>query len=162
MAVVSMVALLPVSALAGTSIPLPVPYTVYLTPAVSSSGCSTQTATTAGYYASIVTGFSADSNYVLGQVPATYVCGHSGRGSTIQHYGVCALLMWDLTGNLVGVTAKPAYNSLGQPVTARCPVVDPTAVYTNSAGYTAETVIEQACGTSACYSTYYEPTLITP
>lgn len=154
---------------------LSTPHTVDLSPAVSLPRCSAITATTNGY-ASVVTGFSSDGNYVLGQVQATWVCGSSGRGGGLHYYGVCTQLQWDLSGTLISINASVGFSAPGVPVSVNCPSVTfqvlPSKLppsssvigneFTNSGGYVAETVIEEACGSAACYATYYIPTLIAP
>jgi hypothetical protein len=131
------------------------PYAIRLDPAVSVTGCYAGTAT-ASKYKSVVTGFSADGNYVLGQVLSRWVCGN-GRGSAIRYGTACTYLQWDLSGALTSVmTPTVGLTNL------TCPPADPTATYTNSGGYLAETIIAQACGAIACYATYYYPTLVTP
>lgn len=158
------------SAHAGTEIPLDTPHTVNLTPIVSVAGrCSAAQATTYGY-ATVVTGFSADGNYVLGQVPSWFTCGHSGRGSTVHTDNVCTYLRWDLSGNLVSETT-PTHGDGSLPC-ASVPVVLPSKIppsstvvgneFPSAGGYTAETLISEACGTIACYESYNYPTLVAP
>jgi hypothetical protein len=142
-------------------ISLPTPHTVNLTPPVTLFRCGAWTATVSAYK-TIATGFSADGNYVLGQVQGTFVCGSSGRGGGLYYYKVCVQFQWDLTGTLVNTTATPGRGSNGYPISVYCPTADPTETYTNSGGYVAETIITQACGSVACYATYYTPTLVTP
>jgi len=161
------------AAFAQTSVDLPTPHTITLSPAVSVPGCFAGSVTTLTYKTT-VTGFSADRNYVNGQVRAWFSCGHSGRGSTVHTVYSCPQLTWDLSGNLVSAVAPIAYNN-GQPVTSYCPAVElvypstqpPSSTvvgneFTNSGGYIAETLLTEACGAIACYATYYYPTLITP
>jgi hypothetical protein len=161
------------SAFAQTSINLSTPNTIALNPVVSAYQCYAGSVTTTAY-ATVVTGFSADGNYVTGQDSAWFTCGHSGRGSTVHTIYSCAQLTWDLSGNLVSAVAPIAYNN-GQPVSSFCPTVPlvypskqppSTSVvgneFTNSGGYAAETVLVEACGAIACYHTYYYPTLLTP
>jgi hypothetical protein len=161
-------------AAAETTIQLPTPHTITLNPAVNAPRCSAWYVTTAGYQ-TVVTGFSADGNYVLGQVSAYFTCGSSGRGGGgIHTYYSCAQLTWDLTGALVSAT-DPITMSNGYPVSTYCPSVplnQPSMTppsnsvvgneFTNAGNYTAETVVEEICGSAACYQTYYYPTLITP
>lgn len=173
----SLVALLLFSpaAFAGTSIDLPTPHTIAMTTPVTQPRCSASAVITSGY-ATTVTGFSADGNYVLGQVAAYFTCGSSGRGGTLHTYWNCAQLSWDLGGNLISATVSVAtVNST--PISSYCPAetlnmpsrTPPSSTvvgneFTNSGGYIAETVLEQVCGSSACPSSwlYYLPTLLTP
>ena len=161
-------------AFAGTSINLATPHTIDLTPPVSATGCYAGQVTTLGYK-TVVTGFSADGNYVLGQVAAWFTCGHSGRGSTIHTIWNCAQLQWDLSGNLISTTVNVVRGAGGQPVSSYCPVETlempsttppgSTVVgnaFTNTGDYVAETILSEACGSIACYATYYYPTIITP
>jgi hypothetical protein len=141
---------------------LPTPNTVVLTPYVSVPGaCSASTATTSAYN-TVVTGFTADGNFVTGQVPASFVCGRSGRGGVIYHYSLCVQFKWDLSGNLVNTVATTALDANGKPVSSSCPTADPAAVYTNTGGYEAQTLTYQACVGIYCSRTYYYPTLVTP
>ena len=78
--------LLSVSAFAGTTIQLPLPYSV---------------GSTYFHRMAIVTGFSADGNYVIAESTGTTVTGHSGRGSTIRRTYECVRWTWDLAGNVV-------------------------------------------------------------
>jgi hypothetical protein len=163
------------SAFAQTSIPLNTPHTVALNPVVATVGCSAWGVTTFGY-ATVVTGFSTNGSYVTGQVSAYFTCGHNGRTSTTHTVYSCVQLSWDLSGNLVSATDTIAYNSLGVPVSSYCPSVTlsafPSTVppsssviansFTNAGGYTAETILYEACGTIACYAMYDYPTLLTP
>jgi hypothetical protein len=162
-----------VSSVAMADVTLPVPSTVTLTPYISAPRCSAVTAKVPGYK-TVVTGFSSDGNYVLGQVNTTTVCGSSGRGGGLHYYTICAQFQWDLTGNLVSTVATPAQVN-GVYVSSPCPdvpvVLPPNTPpggtvigneFTNSGGYVAETVISEACGSGACYATYYYPTLVTP
>lgn len=144
---------------------LPTPYTAALEPAVPCAPYAT-----IDPYKTVVTHFSADGNYVLGQVASHYTCGCRGRGCLHTYY-VCTFLQWDLAGNLVS-TSTPS-NGLAN---INCPSVGPLSTpattppsssvlgneFTNSGGYTAETVVEEICGSIACYATYYLPTLVTP
>jgi hypothetical protein len=161
-------------AFAGTTIQLSTPNRITLNPAVNAPRCSAWYVTTAGYQ-TVVTGFSADGNYVLGQVSAYFTCGSSGRGGGgIHTYYSCAQLTWDLTGALVSAT-DPITLSNGYPVSTYCPSVtlnQPSMTppsnsvvgnsFENAGGYTAETVVEEICGSVACYATYYVPELVTP
>jgi hypothetical protein len=162
------------AAFAGTPINLGTPYTINLTPPVSVTGCYAGAVTTIGYK-TVVTGFSADGNYALGQVAAWFTCGHSGRGSTVHTVWSCAQLRWDLSGNLVDTTVNVARGAGNQPVSSYCPTetlefpsTTPPSTrvvgneFTNAGGYVAETVLAEACGSIACYATYYYPTLVTP
>jgi hypothetical protein len=164
--------LLPLAAQAA-SIDLQTPHTITLVPYVSVTGCFAESVTTFAY-ATTVTGFSTDGNYVTGQVSAWFTCGHSGRGGRVRTVYSCAQLTWDLSGILASATAPIAYTN-GLPVSSFCPTVDlvypstqppSTTVigneFTNPGGYIAETVLAEACGSIACYSTYFYPTLITP
>ncbi len=152
---------------------LATPHTIALNPPVYTTGCSAWQATTYAY-AAVVTGFSSNGVYVLGQVAAYFTCGHSGRGSTVKTIWNCAHLQWDLSGNLTSATANVA-TSEGAPVSSYCPAVAlelPSTTppsnsvigneFTNAGGYVAETVIDEACGSVACYAAYYYPTLVTP
>lgn len=142
---------------AGTQISLPTPHTVNLTPAFAHPPyCAAGTATTVAYD-TVVTGFSTDGNYVLGQVPGYFMCGHSGRGSTVHAVYTCVQLRWDLSGILISTTANPSFASNGNPISVNCPSADPSAVYTNTGGYDAETLVQPNY-----YGSYYYPTLVTP
>jgi hypothetical protein len=170
---VALLSLVASVAFAGTDIQLSTPNRITLNPAVNAPRCSAWYVTTAGY-ATVVTGFSADGNYVLGQVSASLTCGSSGRGGTIHTYYSCAQLTWDLTGTLVSAT-DPITLSNGYPVSTYCPTEQlnmPSTTppsnsvvgneFTNAGEYTAETVIEEICGSVACFATYYLPELVTP
>ena len=145
---------------------LTTPSQVPLNPAVSTVGCSAFEATTAAYKTT-VTGFSADGNYVLGQVQSHFTCGHSGRGSTVHTVYTCTYLTWDLSGLLVS-TNTPSAGGACPAVSLEAPPMAPpggTVVgneFTNSGGFTAETVLTEACGSIACYATYYYPVLLLP
>jgi hypothetical protein len=151
---------------------LPFPSTVTLSPAIHTARCYAATAHVTPD--AVVTGFSADGAYVLGQADSTAVCGSSGRGGDLHYYSVCVQLQWDLTGTLVSTIATPTIiNGVVKsvpcaPVALVYPVPTPpssTVVgneFVNAGGYIAETVLVEACGSIACYATYYEPTLETP
>jgi hypothetical protein len=164
----SLLALIPSLALAD-EISLSTPYTVALNPVVSVPRCFASQATTSGYK-SVVTGFSADGNYVLGQVSSHFTCGSSGRGGTLYTVHLCTSLTWDLSGNLVSVnTPSNGHQSQDCPAVSLVPpsTIPPgtTVVgneFTNTGGYVAETILAEACGSIACYATYYYPTLVTP
>jgi hypothetical protein len=163
------------TAFAQSSINLPTPQTIVMSAPVSTFLCSAYEVTVVPY-ATDVTGFSADGNYVTGQVSAHFTCGHSGRGSTIHTYYSCAQLTWDLSGNLVSATDTTQYGSNGAPVSYSCPdlgLVLPSRTppssetvgnsFTNAGGYTAETLLVQQCGSIACYGLPLAyPTLLTP
>ncbi len=153
---------------------LPTPYTIPLNPVVQGAGCYAGSVTLRAY-STVVTGFSADGNYVTGQDIAYFTCGHSGRGSTIHTVYSCAQLTWDLSGNLVGATDIIATNAYGAPVSSSCPTVPlvypaktPPSTetvgneFSNAGGYVAETILAEACGSIACYATYFYPALLTP
>ena len=154
------------SAQAGTA--LYTPQTVPLTIPTPAPYCYAANATTQPY-ATALTGFSSDGNYVEGQVQSHYTCGHSGRGGYVKTVYLCTTLTWDLTGSLVSTHTPYSPTSVSCPaVPVTLPSTSPpgsTVVgneFTNSGDYVAETVISEACGSIACYATYYEPTLITP
>jgi hypothetical protein len=162
------------TAFAQSSINLPTPYTLALPQAVSTPTCYAANVTLVPY-ATDVTGFSIDGNYVTGQVSAHFTCGHSGRGSNIHTYYSCAQLTWDLSGNLVSAT-DVATDSNGLPISYNCPTLSlilpsrtpPSSEtvgneFANSGGYTAETLLVQQCGSIACYGLPLAyPTLLTP
>ena len=159
----------PIAAQAG-EIPLSTPHTVDLSPVVSVARCFASQATTRAF-ASVVTGFSADGNYVLGQVSSHFTCGSSGRGGILYTVQLCTFLTWDLSGNLVSVnTPSNGHQSQACPAVSlvfpsTTPPTTTTVVgneFTSAAGYTAETLIAEACGTIACYASYNYPTLVTP
>ncbi len=112
--------LLPVSAFAGTTIQLPVPYSV---------------GATYFYRMAIVTGFSDNGNYVIAESTGSTVTGHSGRGSTTHTTYECVQWTWDLAGNVVN---EAVLNSL-----QACPALDPTRQFTNTGGYSAWTTVYQ-------------------
>jgi hypothetical protein len=154
---------------------LPTPQTIALTPVVHTFLCYAENVNVR-VYSTAVTGFSADGNYVTGQAPAYFTCGHSGRGATIHTYYSCAQLTWDLSGNLVSATDTVQFASNGAPMSYNCPdlgLVMPSRTppstttvgnsFTNASGYTAETLLSQPCGSIACYGQpIYAPTLLTP
>lgn len=153
------------TAMAGT---LPAPKAPFvLSPAVD--GVSTASAPFAPGVA--VTGFSADGNYILGQIPSQFGVGCPGRGC-IRHYQVCTYVQWDLAGNLVStVTPTNGLANLPCPsVTLNQPSNTPPSnsvvgnEFENAGGYIAETIVEQICGSLACPASwiYYVPTLISP
>lgn len=145
---------------------LSTPNTVPLTPAVAGAPLGATTAA----YGTVVTGFSADGNYVLGQVTSHFTVGCRGRGCFHTYY-VCTSLQWDLGGNLVSTSTPSGNGSQNLP----CPVVTLTQPrltppsnsvvgneFENTGGYIAETIVEEICGSVACYETLYIPTLVTP
>src|SRR4029077_20095535 len=69
------------AAAAQTSINLPTPQTIALAPVVQTFGCYAESVNVRPY-STAVTGFSADGNYVTGQAPAYFNCGHRGGCST--------------------------------------------------------------------------------
>lgn len=79
-------------------------------------------------------GFSQDANYFTAQAYATTRCGSSGRGGgyTSHTYTGCALVRWDLSGNLIDVTRG----------TCQSIVVTPGQVFNNGScsSYTAQQV----------------------
>jgi len=112
--------LLSVSAFAGTTIQLPLPYSV---------------GSTYFHRMAIVTGFSADGNYVIAESTGTTVTGHSGRGSTIRRTYECVRWTWDLAGNVVNEAVLDSLHA--------CPALNPTRQFTNSGGYLAWTTVYQ-------------------
>jgi hypothetical protein len=165
--------LLGVGAAEATTYQLETPYIVGLSPVVYLPRCAASTARTAQ---TAVTGLSSEGNSVLGQALSTWVCGSSGRGGGgLHYYTACTTLQWDLTGALISVTT-PVEFSGGYPVSTSCPSVTFNATpsttppsssvvgneFTNAEGYVAKTVIEEICGSVACYATYWIPTLVTP
>jgi hypothetical protein len=168
-------ALCSLSAQAQTSIDLPTPQTLALAQPVQTFLCYADQVNLK-VYSTAVTGFSADGNYVTGQVPAYFTCGHSGRGATIHTYYSCAQLTWDLSGNLVSATDTVQFASNGAPASYSCPdlgLVMPSRTppsttvvgnsFTNDGGYVAETLLSQPCGSIACYGQpIYGPILLTP
>jgi len=167
--------LAPAAALAqSATIDLPSPQTIALDQPVHTATCYADTVTITPY-ATAVTGFSADENYVTGQVKAHFTCGHSGRGANIHTYYSCAQLTWDLAGNLVsasdvvtdsnGLPVSYSCPDLGLVLPSRTPPSDPTIgnSFTSSTGYTAYTYVVQPCGSIACYGQPYTfPELQTP
>jgi hypothetical protein len=164
-----LLSLIALSAHAQSEIPLDTPHTVNLNPIVSVFRCSASLATTGGYE-TVVTGFSADGNYVLGQAPSWFTCGSAGRGGTLYSVALCTFLTWDLSGNLVSVnTPSNGHQSQACPaVSLVFPSRTPPGTtvvgneFANTGGYTAETLIAEACGSIACYASYNYPTLVTP
>ena len=154
---------------AGNSISLATPYLVPLNPVVSAYQYSAYQGTTEAYK-TVLTGFSQDGNYVLGQVMSHFTCGHSGRGANIHTYFLCTFLKWDLSGNLVGTeTMTAGAKTLSCPsVPLNAPSLSPPSNqvvgngFVNAVGYVAETLVQEVCGSIACYETLLYPTLITP
>lgn len=146
---------------------LDTPHTVTLNPTVSLARCYAQDATTAPYKTTL-TGFSADGNYIEGQVASHFTCGSSGRGGTLHTVTLCTYLTWDLSGVLVN--SNTPSNGLKSIACPQAPLIYPPATppsstsvgneFTNSGGTTIETIIAQFCGTESCYATYLYPTLI--
>ena len=65
----------------------------------------------------VVTGFSADGQYVLGQVSTHFSCSVGGRGAKPHAYSGCALIAWAIADLSYQVDYFP------------CVEADPTAVY---------------------------------
>ena len=97
---------------------------------------------------SIVTGFSANGNYLMSTAKGWVACGHSGRGTNFVYYRWCFYLTFDLAGNLVSVTGQQSNAAY-----SACPNADAGATYTNSAGYTGYTEVfsQPAYGTYQRY-----------
>ena len=128
--------LLPISAFAGTDTQLPVPYQTDTYPS------------TYFWRMAVITGFSADGNYVIGESNGATVSGHSGRGSTIHTTWSCVQWTWDLTGNVVDeIVLDPLH---------ACSGLDPTQTFTNDGGYVAWTTVYQY------YPATHFPMLTTP
>lgn len=66
----------------------------------------------------VVTGFSADGEYVLGQVSTHFTCSAGGRGSKPHAYNACALISW-------AVASPSTYQIAYYP----CAYADPTQVF---------------------------------
>lgn len=157
------------TAFAGQSIQLATPYTVPLNYPVALSTCAASQAMTQAYRTT-VTGFSPAGDYVYGTVASHFTCGHSGRGANIHTYWRCTTMTWDLSGNLVG-TSTPgagAANYYCPNVPLNQPSLIPPSnevlgnAFVNAGGYMAGTLIDEICGSLACYETLFYPTLYTP
>jgi hypothetical protein len=116
--------LLPVSAFAGTTIQLPVPYSVpYSAPGAFG--------TTYFYRMAIITGFSADGNYVIAESIGYTVSGSGGFTHTTHE---CVQWTWTLAGSVVNEKVLDPLHA--------CPTtLDPTREFTNSGGYLAWTTV---------------------
>ena len=132
--------LLPAAAFSGT-IDLPLPTIAHVAPA--SLVC---TWTKYAHPHTIVTGFNATGNYVLGTADDVAVCGSSGHSGNIRYYPYCASFVWDLSGNLVSTTI------------GTCTRGNAYASYTNAGGYTAYTFLQLDYG----YIQYEYPVLEAP
>lgn len=66
----------------------------------------------------VVTGFSTDGQYVLGQVSTRFSCSVGGRGAKPHAYSGCALIAWT-------VADSSAYQVTYYP----CAAADPTLVF---------------------------------
>jgi hypothetical protein len=124
MPVAILLQLLPVSAFAGTTIQLPVPYSVpYSAPGAFG--------TTYFYRMAIITGFSTDGNYVIADSTGYTVSGAGGFSRTTHE---CVQWTWNLAGVVVSETVLDPLHA--------CPTtLDPTKQFTNSGGYSAWTTV---------------------
>lgn len=106
-------------------------------------------------YTTVVTGFSADGNYVQGVARGYYCHGHSGRGGGCTYLYWCNQFTWDLSGTLVSTEAVGTYFN--------CPAyaaANYSLVFTNpiNPDYTAGTTV-----VPGIYGSYtLEPWLETP
>lgn len=66
----------------------------------------------------VVTGFSADGQYVLGQVSTHFTCSVGGRGAKPHAYSTCALIAWP-------VSSPGSFEVSYSP----CATADPTLVF---------------------------------
>lgn len=143
MKILSFALLLMVSgtAFAGTDVPLQIPaaYTRPVYPAEN-----------------VVTGFSADGNYLIVHARGWYASGHSGRGSNYTYQSWCGDLTFDLAGNLVGSTVVTASGTASY---YACPTADASGNFTNSGGYNAYTVVTRPV---YYWAPKYTPTLMSP
>ena len=92
---------------------------------------------------SVVTGFSADGNYVTSLARGYVACGHSGRGTNYVYFRWCGTLRFALAGNFVDFTPfnpTPANPHGFQSTQCNAIPADPSATYTNAGGYEAYSV----------------------
>lgn len=132
---------------AGTNVPLQVP---------DPGTWDGNTCTGSNVNELVVTGFSADGNYLTVHTRGWVACGHSGRGSNLKYSRWCGTMTFDLAGNLVGtsIVSNNLYATF-----LKCPIADQSATYTNAGGYIGWTqeVVNNTYGTAT-----YTPKLSAP